>query len=688
MLLKFINIKESLLSKLKFVSAAFFIIPVLMVIIFDNFGEINLSVVSKVAVSLTLAAIVLMYFALDFHKIMLQNCLLGFGVSAAVFAASLSNLLINGYGFLPALSIALLAFNVSDILTYAFIKFLCGEKVNMKNLKSAWIGIAALAFTLFIYLPTDSFINNAEDFPITYQSVIFFMLIPAAVLCLALGFIAVILREGCLKGFASLLAGVNLAVFAQYMFMNSGLTAITGDEIHWEQYTGFAVITGIIWLVIIALPFLFQKFLPKIWKLIVKKIPLFIGLIEALSAVMLIVFSSGDAFVGDIYVLSGEEQYKVSPNKNIITIILDATDNRYVHKLLDSDTKAFDGYDDFTLYTNTCSVFDSTFQSLTQVYSGITDKPTGIVADWNRKAWDSDCATEFYGKFHEANYKMNFFVDSNWVLTDLEGKADNLEYADLKGFNNTARVVNDMCTLSLFRAAPFALKRFIPAEQVDLASLAVSSDRADFANEDFEAAADTVSLANTNQNYFIVEHIKGVHAPFDVDGDPVKTTEYVLGVAEKYIDSLKRLGVYDDATIIVMADHGTHDVINQPNSTPLFMIKEPGRKGEKMTVSAAPIYYTDLMSTYLINGGLFDENDEELFGTSIYDFDESSVRTRTANYRMVDNNYPPSNVSPLVVSYGYNVIYSYEYTGDTDELLRVILQEGPTAIEHMEESPS
>lgn len=688
MLLKFVEIKEELLKKLRLAVLAFVLIPTVIVLAYGILGKIDIATGTMIVVALFLAAVCVLIFAFDFHKIMLQNCLLGYGLSAATLAAVLSNFLVNGFDFIISLSFALLAFSIADILTYTFIKFFCGEKVRMGNLKSTWIGIAALAFVLFLYLPTDSFINNAEDFPITYQSVIFFMLIPAAILCLVLGFISVILRESCLKGFQSLLAGINLAVFVQYMFMNSGLTAITGDKISWEQYNGFSAINGVIWLVILAVPFLLQKLLPKIWKLTINKIPLFIGLIETLSAVLLIVFSTGDAFVGDIYVLSGEEQYKVSPNKNVITLILDATDNRYIHRLLNSDTKAFEGYNDFTLYTNTCSVFDSTFQSLTQVYAGITEKPTGIVADWNRKAWDSQQAAGFFGKFHDANYKMNFFVDANWVLTDLEGKADNLEYADLKGFNNTAAAVKDMCTLSLFRAAPFALKRFVPAEEVDLSALAVNSDTADFYNEDFEAAADTVSLADTDQNYFIVEHIKGVHAPFDIDDDPIKTTEYVLGVAEKYVDSLKKLGVYDDATIIIMADHGTHDVINQPDSTPLFMIKEPGRKGDRMTVSAAPIYYADLMSTYLTNAGLFEEKDKEIFGESIYDFDESSVRTRTANYRMVDNNYPPSNVSPLVVSYGYNVIYSYEYTGDTDELLRVIREEGPTSIEYMVESPS
>ncbi len=562
------------------------------------------------------------------------------------------------------------------------------KKINLSNIKSAAFGIAALAFTLFIYLPTDSFINNAEDFKFTYQSFIFYMLIPAAALALILSFIAVFLKEKALNLYLSLLMGLNLGIFIQYMFMNQNLNLITGDEIHWENHQRYAVATSVIWLAILIAPFILQSLLPKVWKFIVKKVPLFIGLLELVSAIMLMLFSDGSAFYKSNLLLSGEEQYKVSPGKNIITIILDAADNRYVKELLEKNPEAFLGYEDFTVYTNTCSVFDSTFQSLTQVYSGITEKPTGIVAQWNRKAWDSEQALEFYRRFHSANYKMNFFVEANWVLSDLEGKADNLVPANVYGLGSAFASVRDFSQMSLFRAAPYALKRFIHVENIDFNAAVKSGDKADFANGDFAAKAGDLSFAETDENYFIVEHIKGVHAPFDIDGDPVKTTEYALEVAGKYIAGLKTLGVYDDATIIVMADHGTHNVTSYPDSTPMFMIKEPWKKSKTLTVSKAPIYFTDLMSTYLINGGLFEEEDRALFGSPIYDFDDSSVRTRTANYRMVDKNYPNSKVSPLVVSYGYNVIYSYEFTGDTEELLRVIKEEGPTSIEYMEESPS
>lgn len=339
---------------------------------------------------------------------------------------------------------------------------------------------------------------------------------------------------------------------------------------------------------------------------------------------------------GTLY-LSGADQFVVSKNKNIVTIILDAADNRYVKALLNNNPDAFKGFEDFTLYDNTCSVFDSTFQSVTQIYSGVESRPIGKVSDWNDEAWSCERAIEFYRRFHKAGYKMNIFADANLDPRQLIGKLDNLAVSDN------------------------------PPDGRDFYHL----------NHTFREQIKTMSLADNDYNYFTVQHIWGAHTPTDKDSFEEQMV-YLFDIVREYIDSLREFGVYDNATIIVMADHGTHDVYNYPDSTPMFMIKEPNRHSDKLTVSSAPIYFADLMSTYLVNAGLYDEDtDRELFGSSIYDFDENSVRERIANYRMVNKKYATSGVSSLVPSYGYNVIYSYTYTGNTEDLLAEIRKRKP-----------
>lgn len=291
--------------------------------------------------------------------------------------------------------------------------------------------------------------------------------------------------------------------------------------------------------------------------------------------------------------LSGGDQFEVSKNKNIITIVLDAADTQYVTELLKSNPSAFEGLKDFTLYTNTCSVFDSTFQSFTQIYSGIETLPIHKVAPWNEEAWGSEKAKGFYERFHKAGYKMNFYVDANWELRHLIGKADNLAWSE----------------------EPLSERDFYHV------------------NYSFNLQIDTMKLAEDEYNRFNVYHLWGAHSPTDMDTF-TEQMEYLFGIVNHFTDKLKELGVYDNSTIIIMGDHGSHDLYNYPNSTPLFMIKEAGKTNDEIKTTSAPIYFADLMSTYLINAEIYNEaTDKELYGSSIYDFNENSVRERTANYR-------------------------------------------------------
>lgn len=329
---------------------------------------------------------------------------------------------------------------------------------------------------------------------------------------------------------------------------------------------------------------------------------------------------------------SGKDQFVVSKKRNIITIVLDAADTQYTEALLEENPKALAPLKDFTFYTNTCSVFDSTYQSFTQIFTGITELPVYKIAPWNEDAWQSERAGEFYRRFHKAGYKMNFYVDADWELRHLIGKSDNLALSDE------------------------------PPTERDYYH----------GNYGFNDMLSNVKAAKDDNNYFIVHHLWGAHTPIAEDTF-AQQMEYLFGIVDNYIKRLKKLKVYEDSTIIIMGDHGSHDLYAYPDSTPLFMIKEAGSRNDEIKISSAPISFADLMATYLVNAGLYDsKTDKKLFGCSIYDFNEGDVRERTANYRWYNPNYPPSGVSPLCHSYGYNVIYSYTYKGDRKDLLKAV----------------
>ena len=68
----------------------------------------------------------------------------------------------------------------------------------------------------------------------------------------------------------------------------------------------------------------------------------------------------------------------------------------------------------------------------------------------------------------------------------------------------------------------------------------------------------------------------------------------------QYIRQMKELGIYDDATIIIMADHGRFD---EGLSYPLFMVKRPDAHGE-VAVSTVCASQSNLHATILDCAGL------------------------------------------------------------------------------------
>ncbi|MGN0581202.1 MAG: hypothetical protein ACI4KB_00715, partial [Oscillospiraceae bacterium] len=92
----------------------------------------------------------------------------------------------------------------------------------------------------------------------------------------------------------------------------------------------------------------------------------------------------------------------------------------------------------------------------------------------------------------------------------------------------------------------------------------------------------------------------------------------------------------------------------------ILMIKRKNVTQPEMSFSGAPVYHEDIQATLLDCAGLYDkENDEQLWGRSMFDIEENEQRTRTWIDRVREN---------------YHV---YTYTGDTDTL-RKIVAEGNT----------
>ncbi len=576
-------------------------------------------------------------------------------------------------------------------------KFKLNEMKFGKKFKTIFIPVFALAYTIFIYLPTDTFINNKIDFDFTFQSYIFMMLGFTFSLSLAISLLLSALPWYFPK-FNCAIAAITLASYLQYLFFNRNLAVIMGDGFVGTDSLLTQTVNLEIWIIILFSFLILHAYKPLLMEKFIKYSSLFIIGLETVSILLSLILSGGYAFEEHYAAIDGEEQYTVSKNENIIVFVMDAVDNAYLETILSESPEYFEGYKDYTLYTNTCSVYDATLLSLSQMFAGAEFDNTLSAEEWYTKTWNSKKANLFYEKFHKANYKVNAYNFNTYDACNFNGKFDN--YIFPTDSNQQIKVKFDhkkqflcLSDYGLYRAVPLYFKDSLNKYLYDTKTVIDSGKKITYYDSDFNGSLH-LQLSKSNQNYFIIQHLFGTHpgSP-SPQGDYIEETKYILTMLNDFNNQLKKLGVYDNTTIIITSDHGEHNDIDdyEKAALPIFMIKEKNHHNEKMAISNAPIYHEDIMSTLLVAAGLYNsETDAEFFGPSIYDFDEDSVRMRTWYDRASDSNYPnaamPHSATFALSLYsGFNVYYSYTYTGDSHTLREIVRKHNITKIYPMKE---
>ena len=528
-------------------------------------------------------------------------------------------------------------------------------KRNVSEYVYLLVVLTAISFVLCIYLPSQVFLTNPNEFIFSYQ-VLLTAMIPVFLQIIILGFLTVIIFPPKIyHGLVNLTIGIILAMYVQVVFMNGDLKELDGQVFEWRKHAFSTVLDGVIWILLIVLPFIIDRILRKndnqknankikLWAVC--------GLlfVQITGMVTNICNASEKSFSNVTYSFSAKDQFNVSKSGNIIVMVIDAVDNMYIEDILSEDPEFFDEFKDFTLYDNTCSVYDFTATSVNQMFTGY------MYGD------EVNYCDEFYNRIHDAGYKVHLYgFQSHDTFPDIYEHIDNCQEMYLDDKEKCLiwydEIANDYIQMALYQSLPNILKGNIEVNSLAFNHIFCMEENDDtyFDNEDF-AEHMKFSVEDDSNMYLIQYHISGAHFPCD---DYVGTTRDCLIICKDMIEQLKALDVYDNTTIIIMADHGFHDQAEPYHfpmaSTPMFMIKEQNVNRDAMLVSSAPIYHKDFLATILVNMELFDkDNDYEKFGTSIYDFKDGDMRERSFYDRAGD---------------GY---YKYTYTGDYDELRRVV----------------
>ena len=571
-------------------------------------------------------------------------------------------------------------------------------------------------FIIYIYLPAETFFHSYSDYNFPYWILLKSLILEFICVWYTATYILSMLNAALSRKVQALVLGFTLAIYVQYMFFNQNVGIVDGHPFVFKEHMVLATVNIIVWVALIIIPVAVATSNLKKTKnsairteskntndnlttnkvaagaeSVTPKLSAAILALHILTFAMLLISADKQCYHYSSVYFDYSEQYTVGRGKNIVLFIIDEADNKFIKELYE-EGKISHTFDDYIIYTNTCSVYDFTNLSMLQMVTNYPFDNTLDASTRRELAWNQDLVKEFYDRFHQAGYKVNFFNFDYENSEGVIGKMDNARVFDEK--NDTIQYINyknikkQSDALTAYRLLPIVFK---PTVDMTLVSspdpvIIYSTNTGYYENRDFDENMD-LKLGDS-ENYLIIHHTKGLHMP----DNNVETMEYCLGSVEKYIEQMKALGVYDNASIIITADHGSHDECTGDTwaATPMFMIrtgvsespeaKDTDKAAEGPTLSDAPIYHTDIMPTLLYEAGLYygdsaptseTKNDDQktlsdtdTFGKTVFDYNEKDQRERTWYNRRYDPAYPKREK--------YNVYYGYTYTGNTETLEKMV----------------
>ncbi len=498
-----------------------------------------------------------------------------------------------------------------------------------------FLAICALVpcFTFFIYAPFELYFANINEFWFGLSSFWFVSVGFALLSFLILFSIGLIFRKfGKVYVYGALLAGGGLACFIQGDYINLKLGVLNGEEIIWSDYYGRFVINALIWIAIIASAVILSVIFKNKSK---KPIGVICAVILIIQAVTLTTLAVGGDKKNTSYgkVVTVKNLFTLSDKNNVVVFLMDMFDSDYMNEIIEDTPSVKDDFDNFIYYRNHTGSYSTTLYSIGSLLAGqhIDNSYPSFKDAVNAQSksekcmfpelMSKDCSIDMYFPF--AEMAPDDVLNANTALSDPE---------DSYYINNYFRFSIKLYKLSASKFAPDFMKPYVWVDSSAFDRFRSSKGENAAYSEDniaLHELFDQGTVDKDDKEHFKFIYATGAHFPYTNDenfnrlpGDDY-SRERAIGSARsslklclQYIEKMKQSGVYDNTTIIIMADHGFYTEGALTN--PLFMVK-PSGSSEPFTISDAPTSSINFQATVM---SAFGYNDDGRYGVSNTDISE------------------------------------------------------------------
>ncbi len=521
---------------------------------------------------------------------------------------------------------------------------ICEELFNsMKKILST-CNIVMLPFMMILLSgPIDIWAGNVKDFQFNWGDFFWTFLILFVLITIIVTFILYKMPDKFSKPVETILFAGSICMYIQAMFMNVVLSSEDGGHMKWENYRSLTWGTLIVWVLVFLL--IIVLFIKK--KAITLKmmdyVSLFSNIIQGIAVIAIIFMNLNAAgYVSEMYWFNGDDQYKVASGNNIIVVVLDSFGSTQLDIALEQDANLLEPLKDFTYYDNTNPVYYRTFPSETHFLTGVEYDTNMTYRGWLDYAWNIENTCNYYNKLHENGYNCYLHADSmDYVFNNgnnLVDKFDNIKM-DKGAIYDHAALARKMLKISLYRYLPYLLKpRFeVLTNEFPPLMKFEGMQASDTSMAGFKANLEKngIEIGLESENALIIQSLNGTHVPLrlnenaevvdETDTDIGREVRGVMLIVYEYLDYLKKIGKYEDSTIILMADHAQWEVEERQDLQTIFFLKKSNESHDEINISSAPISNCDLLATIYEAARL----DYSEYGTSVTDWQDGDERERT-----------------------------------------------------------
>ena len=309
-----------------------------------------------------------------------------------------------------------------------------------------------------------------------------------------------------------------------------------------------------------------------------------------------------------------------------------------------------EGLDGFTFYNDYTSLYCRTYPAVASILTGKENDFESSRLGYFKNIYSDGGHLRALAN---AGYDVNVYTEKYYVYDDAYYMSDYVK--NISGVNgyeidSNLALSGDMLRLSLSTCLPFVAKDVVGYMSTpDFNAHAVyESDEpvydADMKNVyDYITGNDFVKVESKGQFSFI--HIYGCHTPIKYNlnweeandkekNDTTMALKQSLIIIDEYISEMKRLGVCDDATIVITGDHpaalsdtkliGQASKSDNGTRVTAMLFKRSGESGSAMKTSTAQISQDELWATIYESEGLTSLKS----GDSFFDIPEGVDRER------------------------------------------------------------